>query len=128
MPYQTSISATAVKIKDLVETRQIEGIADVNDESAAGETRLVIELKKGAPALVILNNLYKHTPLQTNFAVNTVALVDGVPRLNLVQMLQAFVDHQVDVIRRRSQFRLDKKTARSTWSRACSRPSTSSTR
>ena len=113
MPYQTSISATAVKIKELVETRQIEGIADVNDESAAGETRLVIELKKDAPALVILNNLYKHTPLQTNFAVNTVALVDGVPRtLNLVQMLQAFIDHQVDVIRRRSRFRLDKKKAR----------------
>ncbi len=113
MPYQASISATAVKIKELVESRQIEGIADVNDESAAGQTRLVIELKKDAPALVILNNLYKHTPLQTNFAVNTVALVDGVPRtLNLVQMLRAYVDHQVDVIRRRSQFRLDKARRR----------------
>ncbi len=74
------------KIKELVETRQIEGIADVNDESASGKTRLVIKLKKDAPALVILNNLYKHTPLQTNFAVNTVALVDGVPRtLNLAR-------------------------------------------
>jgi DNA gyrase subunit A len=113
MPYQASISATAVKIKDLVESRQIEGIADVNDESAAGQTRLVIELKKDAPALVILNNLYKHTPLQTNFAVNTVALVDGVPRtLNLVQMLQAYIDHQVDVIRRRSEFRLEKARRR----------------
>jgi len=113
MPYQTSISATATKIKELVETRQIEGIADVNDESAGGQTRLVIELKKDAPALVILNNLYKHTPLQTNFAVNTVALVDGVPRtLNLVQVLQAYIDHQVDVIRRRSQFRLDKARRR----------------
>src|SRR5215207_11543198 len=70
MPYQASISATATKIKELVETRQIEGIADVNDESAQGQTRLVIELKKDAPALVILNNLYKHTPLQSNFAVN----------------------------------------------------------
>jgi DNA gyrase subunit A len=113
MPYQTSISATASKIKDLVETRTIEGIADVNDESAGGRTRLVIELKKDAPALVILNNLYKHTPLQTNFAVNTVALVDGVPRtLNLVQMLQAYIAHQVEVIRRRSQFRLDKARKR----------------
>src|SRR5215510_10190064 len=113
MPYQASISATAVKIKELVESRQIEGIADVNDESAAGQTRLVIELKKDAPALVILNNLYKHTPLQSNFAVNTVALVDGVPRtLNLVQVLQAYIDHQVDVIRRRSQFRLDKAKRR----------------
>ncbi|MFP3899493.1 MAG: DNA gyrase subunit A [Acidimicrobiia bacterium] len=107
MPYQTSISATAVKIKELVESRQIEGIADVNDESAGGETRLVIELKKDAPALVILNNLFKHTPLQSNFAVNTVALLDGVPRtLNLVQALQAYIDHQVDVIRRRSEYRL----------------------
>ena len=91
------------------QTRAIDGISDVNDESARGKTRLVIKLKKDAPGLVILNNLYKHTPLQTNFAVNTVALVDGVPRtLNLVQALQAYVDHQVDVIRRRSEYRLEK--------------------
>jgi len=107
MPYQTSISVTASKIAELVQTRQIEGIADVNDESAKGKTRLVIRLKKDAPALVILNNLYKHTPLQTNFAVNMVALVDGVPRtLNLAQALQAYIDHQVEVIRRRSEYRL----------------------
>ena len=80
----------------------------MNDESARGKTRLVIKLKRTAPGLVILNNLYKHTPLQTNFAVNTVALVDGIPRtLNLVQALQAYVDHQVEVIRRRSEFRLE---------------------
>ena len=85
------------------------GIADVNDESAKGKTRLVIKLKKDAPGLVVLNNLYKHTPLQTNFAVNTVALVDGVPRtLNLVQALQAYIDHQVEVIRRRTEYRLGK--------------------
>src|ERR687897_3744543 len=113
MPYQASIAATATKIKELVDTRQIEGIADVNDESAQGQTRLVIELKKDAPALVILNNLYKHTPLQTNFAVNTVALVDGVPRtLNLQQMLKHYIAHQVDVISRRSRFRLDKAKRR----------------
>ena len=109
MPYQTSISVCAARIAELVQTRSIEGISDVNDESARGKTRLVIKLKKDAPGLVILNNLYKHTPLQTNFAVNTVALVDGVPRtLNLVQALQAYVDHQVDVIRRRSEYRLKK--------------------
>jgi len=109
MPYQAGIGATAAKIKELVETRQIEGIADVNDESAGDNTRLVIRLKKDAPGLVILNNLYKHTPLQTNFAVNMVALVDGVPRtLNLVQALQAYIDHQITVIRRRSEFRLVK--------------------
>ncbi len=113
MPYQTSISVAAARIAELVQARQVEGIADVNDESAKGKTRLVIKLKKDAPALVILNNLYKHTPLQTNFAVNTVALVDGVPRtLDLKQALQAYVDHQVDVIRRRSEFRLDKAQAR----------------
>jgi DNA gyrase subunit A len=113
MPYQTSISVTAARIAELVQTRQIEGISDVNDESARGKTRLVIKLKKDAPGLVILNNLYKHTPLQTNFAVNTVALVDGIPRtLNLVQALEAYVEHQAEVIRRRSQFRLDKATAR----------------
>ena len=107
MPYQTSISATAARIAELVQSRSIEGISDVNDESAKGKTRLVIKLKKDAAALVILNNLYKHTPLQTNFAVNTVALVDGVPRtLNLVQALQAYIDHQVEVIQRRSAFRL----------------------
>ena len=109
MPYQTSISVTAARIAELVQTRSIEGISDVNDESARGKTRLVIKLKKDAPGLVILNNLYKHTPLQTNFAVNTVALVGGIPRtLNLVQALQAYVDHQAEVIRRRSEFRLKK--------------------
>jgi DNA gyrase subunit A len=109
MPYQTSVNATAARIKELVETRQIEGIADINDESAQGRTKLVIELKKDAPGLVILNNLYKHTQLQSNFAVNTVALVDGIPRtLNLVQALQAYIDHQVEVIRRRSEYRLQK--------------------
>jgi DNA gyrase subunit A len=113
MPYQTSISATALRIKELVESRTVEGIADVNDESAQGKTRLVIRLKKDAPGLVILNNLYRHTPLQTNFSVNTVALVDGVPRtLNLVQVLSAYIGHQVEVITRRSQFRLDKAKAR----------------
>jgi DNA gyrase subunit A len=109
MPYQTSISSTAARIKELVETRAIEGIADVNDESARGKTRLVIRLKKDAPGLVVLNNLYKHTQLQSNFSVNTVALVDGVPRtLNLVQALQAYIDHQLEVVRRRTEFRLRK--------------------
>src|SRR3954451_16410952 len=113
MPYQTSISNTAAKIKELVETRQIDGIADVNDESANGKTRLAIKLKRDAPALVILNNLYKHTPLQTNFAVNTVALVDGVPRtLNLKDALGYYITHQQEVITRRSEFRLDKAQRR----------------
>ena len=113
LPYQVSPSTVLVKIKELVDSGELTGIADINNASAGEEIRLEIKLKKDAPALVILNNLYKRTPLQTNFAVNTVALIDGVPRtLNLVQALQAYIDHQVDVIRRRSEFRLAKAKAR----------------
>ena len=87
---------------------------------------LVITLKRDAPALIVLNNLYKHTPLQTSFAVNTVALVDGVPRtLNLREALLAYVDHQVEVITRRSEYRLRQgRRSGPTSSRACSRRST----
>lgn len=113
MPYQTSISATASKIKDLVNDKVIEGIAELNDESAKGQTKLVVTLKRDAPALVVLNNLYKHTPLQTSYSINMVALVDGVPRtLNLLQALQSYVSHQVEVITRRSEYRLRKAEAR----------------
>jgi DNA gyrase subunit A len=110
LPYQVSPNAVLLKIRELVESRELEGIADLNDESSGrGGMRIVIKLKKDAPALVILNNLYKRTPLQTNFAVNTVALVDGVPRLlTLKQALEAYIGHQVEVITRRSEFRLQK--------------------
>jgi len=114
LPYQVSPNSVLTKISELVREREIEGIADLNDESS-GRTgmRIVVKLKKDAPGLVILNNLYKRTPLQTNFAVNTVALVDGVPRtLNLRDALVAYVDHQKEVIRRRSEFRLAKAKAR----------------
>ncbi len=113
LPYQVSVRAVAEKIQELVDSRQLEGIRDIDNLSAKGLTRIVIYLKRDANANVVLNNLYKYTPLQTNFAVNSVALVDGVPRtLNLVQLLRAYVDHQVEVITRRSQFRLDKARAR----------------
>ena len=109
LPYQTSVSTVATKIEELVNGRQLEGIRDVRNLSAGEETKLVIYLKRDASANVVLNNLYKHTPLQTSFGVNMVALVDGVPRtLNLAQALQAYIDHQVEVIRRRSEFRLKK--------------------
>ena len=89
MPYQTSSRRSPSRIKELVDSGELDGIADVNDESAGGKTNLVIKLKHDANAIVILNNLYKHTPLQTNFAVNMVALVDGVPRtLNLRDALR----------------------------------------
>jgi DNA gyrase subunit A len=113
LPYQVSPNAVMNKIRDLVEARELEGVADLNDESAKAKTRIVVKLKRDAPALVLLNNLYKRTPLQTNFAVNTVALVDGIPRvLNLKAALVAYIGHQVEVIRRRSEFRLDKARKR----------------
>lgn len=113
LPYQASPKAILERIAELVNTRDIEGIRSLDDLSAGEDIKLVIGLKRDANANVVLNNLYKHTPLQTSFGVNMVALVDGVPRtLNLLQMLQAYVDHQVEVIRRRSEFRLAKHRAR----------------
>ncbi len=113
LPYQVGPNAVLSKIKELVNAREIDGIADANEESAGDETRIVITLKRDAPALIILNNLYKRTPLQTAFSVNTVALVDGVPRtLNLAQVLGYYVDHQAEVVTRRSEFRLDKANKR----------------
>jgi len=107
LPYQTSVSAVASKIAELVDSRQMEGIRGLENLSAGEETRLVVYLKRDATAQVVLRNLYKHTPLQTNFSVNTVALVDGIPRtLNLAQVLSAYIAHQVDVITRRSRRRL----------------------
>src|SRR3954469_22967708 len=109
LPYQTSCASIAGRIQELVDAGDLEGIADVNDGSAGGKTSLVITLRRDANANVVLNNLYKLTQLQTSFGVNMVALVDGVPRtLNLATALQGYLRHQVDVITRRSQFRLDK--------------------
>lgn len=108
LPYQVSAGAVARKIAELVNSRELEGIRDINDESSGDDTRFVITLKRDANPEVVLNNLWKATPLQTSFGVNMVALVGGVPRtLNLLDALQAYVDHQIDVITRRSQYRLD---------------------
>lgn len=113
LPYQVSPNQFIVKVKELVDNRELDGIAELNDESAKGKMRLVLRLKRDAPALVILNNLYKRTPLQTNFSVNAVALVDGIPRtLNLRDALVAYIDHQIEVITRRSQYRLDEAQRR----------------
>ncbi|HNI33766.1 MAG TPA: DNA gyrase subunit A [Microthrixaceae bacterium] len=113
IPYQTSVEAIEAKAAELVNAREIEGIRAIRNGSAKGKIELVFELKKDAPALVILNNLYKHTPMQSSFAVNMVALVDGVPRtLNLRDVLWHYIAHQRDVIRRRSEYRLDKAQQR----------------
>jgi DNA gyrase subunit A len=113
LPYQASPSALLAKVSDLVKSGELTGIAEANDESAQDKMRIVLKLKRDAAALVILNNLYKRTPLQTNFAVNMVALVDGIPRtLNLREALVAYIAHQVEVITRRSQYRLRKREER----------------
>jgi DNA gyrase subunit A len=113
LPYQVGPRKVLSRIKELVRDKEIEGIADANDESSGGKTRIVITVKRDAPALIILNNLYKRTDLQTTFAVNTVALVDGVPRtLSLRECLFHYIEHQVDVITRRSEFRLRKARER----------------
>ncbi len=109
LPFQTSVESIAAKINDLVTERRIEGIRDVTDLSAGDTVGLVIDLKRDANAQVVLNQLYKHTPMQTNFAANVVALVDGVPRLlNLRMALEVYVAHQVEVVTRRSRYRLNK--------------------
>jgi len=113
IPYQTSAEIIEEKVADLVNRRVLEGIRQIHNESAKGQTKLVFDLKRDAPALVVLNNLYKHSPLQTNFTVNMVALVDGVPRtMTLRDCLTAYVDHQVVVVRRRTEFRLEEARRR----------------
>jgi DNA gyrase subunit A len=113
LPYQVNPDMLALKIADLVKDGKISGIADIRDETS-GRTgqRLVIVLKRDAVAKVVLNNLYKHTQLQTTFGANMLALVDEVPRtLPLDGFIRHWVDHQVEVIVRRTTFRLNKAEA-----------------
>ncbi len=108
LPYQVNPDMLAMKIADLVRDGRIQGIADISDETS-GRTghRLVITLKRDAGAKVVLNNLYKHTQLQTTFGANMLALVDDVPRtLPISAFIRHWVDHQIDVIVRRTRFRL----------------------
>jgi DNA gyrase subunit A len=109
LPYQASCSAIAARIQELVDGGDLDGIADVNDNSSGGATSLIIELKREANANVVMNNLFKLTQLQTSFPVNMVALVDSVPRtVNLADALNGYVNHQIEVVTRRTQYRLDK--------------------
>ena len=113
LPYQVNPDNLAIKIADLVKEGKLSGIADIRDETS-GRTgqRLVIVLKRDAVAKVVLNNLYKHTSLQENFGANMLAIVDGVPRtLTLDGFISFWVSHQIEVIVRRTQFRLDKAEA-----------------
>src|SRR5262245_26615699 len=114
VPYQTSVEVIGQKIAELVNDRKIEGIRDVrNASSGQSGIRLVVELKRDANAQVVLNQLYKHTPMQTSFPVHMLALVDGVPRLlDLKRALEVYVAHQQEVVRRRTEFRLRKAQER----------------
>ncbi|KJL25142.1 DNA gyrase subunit A [Microbacterium azadirachtae] len=114
LPYQVNPDNLAVKIGDLAREGKITGIADIRDESSdrTGQ-RLVIVLKRDAVAKVVLNNLYKHTQLQDNFGANMLAIVDGVPRtLALDGFVTHWLDHQIEVIVRRTRYRLAKAEAR----------------
>ncbi|MDD4190800.1 MAG: DNA gyrase subunit A [Mangrovibacterium sp.] len=113
IPYMVNKAELIIKIADLVNEKKIEGISNVNDESDREGMRIVIDLKKDELSNVILNKLYKYTPLQTSFSVNNIALVKGRPRLlNLRDLIRYFVDHRHDVVVRRTRFELDQAEKR----------------
>jgi DNA gyrase subunit A len=113
LPYQVNKANLLIRIGELVRDKKIEGISDLRDESDKSGMRVVIELKRGEVAEVVLNNLYKETQMQDTFGMNMVALLDGQPRLlNLKQMLSAFLRHRREVVTRRTVFELKKARER----------------
>lgn len=113
IPYAVNKARMIEHIAQMVNDRQMEGISDLRDESSGEGVRIVIDLKRGAMAQVVLNNLYKHSQLQTTFGANMLAIRDGRPEvMNLKEMLQCFIDHRFDVLTRRSEFELAKAEAR----------------
>ncbi len=113
LPYQVNKAKLVERIAELVRDKKIEGITDLRDESDRTGMRIVIELRKDVNANVLLNNLYKHTAMQTTFGINMLSLVDDQPRvLNLKQMLYYYLEHQKVIVRRRTQFELRKAEAR----------------
>jgi DNA gyrase subunit A len=113
LPYQVNKANLIIKIAELVQDKKINGISDLRDESDRKGMRVYIELKRDSNPDIVLNQLYKHTQLQTNFGVNTVALVNGVPKtLNLKQVLTYFIEHRKTVVTRRTEFELRKADAR----------------
>jgi len=110
IPYMVNKSNLVIRIADLVRERKLEGIHDLRDESGRDEpVRIVIELKRGMVPKIILNQLFQHTPLQSSFNVNSLALVQGRPRLlNLKEMIECFVEHRIEVVQRRTKFDLAK--------------------
>ena len=113
IPYMVNKAKLVEKIAELCHQKQLEGISDIRDESDRNGMRIVIELKKDVYPQVILNYLYKHTQMQETFGANMLALVDGKPRiLNLREMIYYYLEHQKDVVTRRTRFDLDKAQAR----------------
>jgi DNA gyrase subunit A len=113
LPFQTNKAALIEKIAEMVNERRLEGIADIRDESDRDGMRIVIELRRDAYPRVVLNNLYKQTPIQANFGVNTLALVNGEPQLlSLKQSLQVFLDFRIETITRRTRYELRKAQER----------------
>ncbi|MGL6282236.1 MAG: DNA gyrase subunit A, partial [Microcoleaceae cyanobacterium] len=113
LPYQTNKAALIEKIAELVNDKKIDGISDIRDESDRDGIRIVIELKRDAYPRVVLNNLYKQTPLQTNFGANMLGLVNSEPiLLNLKRFLEVFIDFRIETITRRTRYELRKAEER----------------
>src|SRR5204862_614587 len=113
IPYQVNKAKLVERIADLVREKTIEGISDLRDESDREGMRIVIELKRGEVAEVVLNNLYKHTPLQSSFGIIMLAIVGGRPKvLNLLELVETFVEFRREIVRRRTEFDLRKAEAR----------------
>lgn len=113
IPYQTNKATLVQKIAELVEDKVLEGISDIRDESDRTGMRVVIELKRSADPAVVLNNLYRHTALQSSFSCNMVAILDGQPKLmGLKEILQAFLDFRCSVIERRARYKLSQALER----------------
>ncbi|HET9218923.1 MAG TPA: DNA topoisomerase (ATP-hydrolyzing), partial [Terriglobia bacterium] len=113
IPYQVNKARLIEKIAELVTDKRIEGISDIRDESDRHGMRIVVELKRGEQASIVLNNLFKLTPMQSTFGVINLSIVNGQPRvLNLLELLRNFIEHRVDVVRRRTQYELKQAQAR----------------
>src|SRR3989475_1678829 len=113
IPYQVNKARLIEKIAELSNEKRVEGISDIRDESDREGMRIVIELKRGEQGLVILNNLYKLTPMQSTFGVINLSIVNGQPKvLSLLELLRSFVEHRIDVVRRRTQYELRQAEAR----------------
>lgn len=113
LPYQVNKAKLIEKIASLVREKRIDGITDLRDESDRNGMRVVIELRRDVNPQVVLNNLFKYTAMQTSFGVNMLALVNGQPQvLNLKQMLEHYLNYQIEIIRRRTQFELNKAEER----------------